>query len=293
MEELWNRSSTDVKQSIIQQADPATARSLCQLDNKSRSICRNRLQAQTKYRVCLDDDNAAVECDQIPMFSKRLFLSVIPPQIKIYPEDAVQLTHEFYSQNYRLPNEGFAVSLRKAKLMNTICAIVRPEFLLTPQGSQLSLPPYADTIIIDGVVRQFSKLLDGTANNFELLVSLHNADGPSRIAMGTFYSHKFRDARRGAIGAGFNTSEASLIYKTEFARRIVNDNFIAEHSKENARQILINPGNSLITMIESIETDLNVFHLSRLLKAIFDIDHYHSAALSVYVDHSTVLEVAL
>lgn len=92
MQELWHKASTDIKQSIIQAADPQTARSLCQLNSQSRHICRTKLTPQTKYRVCLDDDNAAVECDQIPMFSKRQFISVIPKNILIYTDDAVQLT---------------------------------------------------------------------------------------------------------------------------------------------------------------------------------------------------------
>lgn len=171
MEGLWQAAPTDIKQSIIQQADPKTARSLCRLNRQSREICQNRLAPKDKYRICLGNTKTATECDQIPIFSQQQFLSLIPKDILIYADDPIQLTHEFYSQNYKLPSEGFATSLRKAKLMNTICAIIRPEFLLTPTAKQLLLPPYVDTTLIDTIIRHFSKLF-GSAKTFEIITSL-------------------------------------------------------------------------------------------------------------------------
>lgn len=287
MEGLWQAAPTDIKQSIIQAAAPQTARSLCQLDKQSRSICRTKLTSQTKYRVCLDDDNAAVECDKIPMFSKRQFLTLVPPQIEIYPQDVIQLTHQFYSQNYRSPTEGFAVSLRKAKLMNTICAIIRPEFLLTPAAKQLLLPPYVDTAVIDTVIRQFSKhLIEATP--YGMNIFLDNADATSRISIGLFYNGNLRNIPEGPINVEVNVRGLTIEDKRKFAERVIQDDLISEYIKEKARRMLMNPGNSLISLIEPVVMILNVFQLSRLLKIAFDIDHYHSPELSIHLDRRIV-----
>lgn len=294
MEGLWRVAPTDIKQSIIQAADPQTARNLCKLNNQSRAICRNRLHEQTKYRVCLGDDNSAVECDQVPMFSRQQFLAVIPVQIKIYPNDLVQLTHVFYSQNYKLPTEGFVTALFKAKLMNTICAIIRPEFLLTPEATTLLLPPYLDTKLIDAVTTQFSKLF-ADATTYEMKIFLDNADATSRISIGTLYQGGFTDVRRGPISADINIHNMPIAHEQNLTERIVQDDRIAEYIKARVRPILVNQGNSLINLIESTVTAtiLNVFQLSRLLKIAFDLDHYHNATLFINLDRKVVIYTAL
>jgi hypothetical protein len=87
----------------------------------------------------------AIKCDKIPMFFDRQFLSLVPQNIEIFKDDAIQLTHQFYSQNYKLPNEGNAIALRKAKLVNMICAVIRPEFLATEEATGTGLYQHGST----------------------------------------------------------------------------------------------------------------------------------------------------
>jgi hypothetical protein len=148
----WETSSSDVKQSIISRADPETARRLCQTDRKSRETCRDRLPADVKFRFCLDSSTSAKECDLIPMFSRQQFLRLIPPQIEIFADEPLQLRHEFYSQNYKLPDEGFSEALRKAKVINTICVLIRPHILIEYGNQMGDLPPYIDATKLDEAV---------------------------------------------------------------------------------------------------------------------------------------------
>ena len=81
--------------------DPRDALSLCQIDNRYRYVC-GQLANETKFKVCLDSENNAKECDKVPMYSRDQFLRLIPSQIEIFPDEPLQLRHEFYSQNYKL-----------------------------------------------------------------------------------------------------------------------------------------------------------------------------------------------
>jgi hypothetical protein len=165
-EESYATTSADVRQTIISNADPATARRLCQLDKQHRMICRDRLPVEQKYRICLNRATDAIECDSIPMFSKQQFLALIPKNISIHPTDAIQLTHEFYSQQYKLPTEGFAVALRKAKIMNTICAAVRPDFLSSKEAATIPLPSYVNSTLLDAIMHEYSLFIKRTDDNF-------------------------------------------------------------------------------------------------------------------------------
>lgn len=158
--ESWQTASSDVKQSIISRADPSTVRSFCQADRNSREICRDRLHEEVKFRSCLDSKESARECDRIPMFSKQQFLKLIPPQIKIFPDDPLQFTHEFYSQKYKLPNEGFSEALRKAKIINTLCALIRPNFLFQHSKNMLPLPAYVDADFVDRTITNYINTRD-------------------------------------------------------------------------------------------------------------------------------------
>lgn len=155
--ESWQTASADVKQTVLSQADPLTVRNLCQADRKSREICRDRLPPPVKYRSCLDTSAAAQECDRIPMFSQQQFLRLIPAQMEIYADEPLQLRHEFYSQNYKLPTEGFSEALRKAKIVNTLVALSRPKILLQYANDLPPLPPYIDAGQIDQLLSFYQR----------------------------------------------------------------------------------------------------------------------------------------
>lgn len=163
--ESWQTASGDVKQSIIARADPPTVRNFCQADRNSREICRDRLPAVVKYRSCLDSSESAQECDKISMFSRPQFLNVVPPQISIIPDDELQLTHEFYSQKYKLKTEGFSEALYKAKIINTICAIIRPHILRTYRDKMGAIPPYVSAEMIDIGISIYDKSVEISRTN--------------------------------------------------------------------------------------------------------------------------------
>lgn len=171
--------------------------------------------------------------------------------------------------------------------MNTICAIVRPEFLLTPTAKQLSLPPYVDTELIDNVMSEFSKhLMEVTP--YGMNIFLDNASATSRISIGSFYNGGLGNVHEGPMNAELNVRGLTIENKRKFAERVVQDDRISEYIKEKARLMLMNPGNSLISLIEPTVMILNVFQLSRLLKIAFDLDHYHNATLSIHLDRRIV-----
>lgn len=156
----WQTASMDVKQSIISQGDPQTVRRLCQSNRQSRELCRDRLPAEIKFRSCLDSKEAAQECDRIPMFSRQQFLRLIPPQIEIFADEPLQLRHDFYSQNYKLKTEGFSEALRKAKIINTLVALSRPNVLLKDADQLPALPAYIDADKLDQLLSFYKESAD-------------------------------------------------------------------------------------------------------------------------------------
>lgn len=156
--------TTDIvtKQNLILQAatnDPEDAVALCQSDNRFRRACKE-LSAQSKFQLCLHSGKTAQECDNVPMYSRAQFLALIPPVIEIFEDEPLQLRHEFYSQNYKLSTEGFAQALYKAKVINTICALIRPKVLKERIDEMGPLPAYIDAALLDRAIRTYEEAVE-------------------------------------------------------------------------------------------------------------------------------------
>lgn len=288
MQHSWYTTPADVKQLIVSAADPQTARSLCQLDDEARRVCRDYVPAQQKYRICLGGGEAAAECDGIPMFSERQFVALVPQRIEIYTEDPVQMTHQFYSQTYKLSGEGFAVSLRKAKLMNTICAAVRPEFLLTSEAALLPLPAYVDTTVLDTVIREYVKFL-GTPDPkavLAIVVTLnHNVEKDARIKLLVY--HTVYDQHHDLYKAELYANEIFQRDVEVFINKLNRDEYIPFNFRTSItmrkfgdRYII--PRSTLAFPKGLIP--INVFHISRLLKIAFDMGYYYTPIFSLIDD---------
>jgi hypothetical protein len=156
-------SDTDivVKQKFVREAlannDLDGALNLCQVDGASRRAC-GQLDPVVKADLCLRNDTLARRCDEIPIYSRDQFLALIPPFIEIEVDDPLQLRYEFYSQNYKLPTEGFAEALLKAKTLNTVVALLRPFDLLKYGDRFPPLPPYISAFTLDEALKTFKEL---------------------------------------------------------------------------------------------------------------------------------------
>jgi hypothetical protein len=268
----YANASSDVKRSIIQRAEPAAVRRLCQTDRRSREFCRERLPAAEKFRLCLDDGKSAEECDLVPMFSKQQFLSLVPAQIEIFAEDAVQVTHQFYSQKYKLPTDGFAVALLKAKLMNTICAVIRPEFLVSTAAQELEIPKYLDMGLLDAVVQAYSKnmAIDTGDKFFSVRVTLQDIL-QDKIIIDAMYDYD--DETKTMISIESYVDIRRLIVSQRFAfNQAVNDDpFLQSHYPVLTERHLF----------ELMNNGLNVFRLSRFLKIAFDMGYFYQPKIIV------------
>ena len=291
MQHSWYTASSDVKKLIVQAADPGTARSLCQLDDQSKELCRTRLQAPDKYRICLDGANGAAECDGMSMFSQQQFLSAVPVNIEIFTEDPVQLTHQFYSQNYKLPNEGYAIALRKAKLMNTLCAVLRPEFLLTDQAKLLPIPPYVDTTLLDIVSREYAKVVADESQTALLIlkVVLKTNDLKWKIEIGVIYEKRMTDILKGPYQVNLRLDRTPPDDETKFVKQILADDFMVEYIKDLIRPAALRTFRHVLSVLDPNSPTLNVFQLSRLLKIAFDLGYYHDPDFTI----DTVVEPML
>ena len=302
-EESWETASADVKQSIVSRADAATARALCQTDRHSRAVCRDRLPIREKSRLCLGNTANAQECDLIPMFSQQQFQSLVPKSIEIYADDPVQMTHEFYSQNYKLPTEGFSVALRKAKIMNTICAITRPDFLVTPEAATLHLPSYIDPSLLDSVIEEYRAGLKqigiGDGGFILMAVRLYDANTNSRIKIDVAYNGNEDLTSLDVYRLNINLQYLPLEIAEEFLRAVHNDKYLANVDRLWADTVAhLQPilpkdrmGRRLALVQEPVrvfkrsrrkKTAPNAFHLSRLVKIAMDLGYFHNA--DVYIE---------
>jgi hypothetical protein len=307
--ESWSTASSDVKQHIINRVDPSTARSLCQTNKNSRRVCQQRLSASKKYELCLKSAEDDSECDAIPMFSKAQFLSLIPKNIVIYAEDDIQLTHEFYSQNYKLPNEGFAVALRKAKIINTACAVFRPDFMLTSAARQLLLPSYVDASLVDATTKAYASI-NGVNNHFlTITLRLYNKqDDNAKAAEIVFFVIYDSDSDIEDLKLEMDDARIDLRYiigseNQDFRTRVARDEFIAAlnppqvlDSKvhQSARQmhplIMYHRDNQ---GYQSRDKPLNVFYLSRFLKIALDMGYYYGAKLEVEDNRELIINTGI
>lgn len=127
------------------------------------------------------------------MFSREQFFNLIPPTIAIYPEDPIQFTHEFYSRNYKLSSEGFAEALFKARVLNTICAISRPDYFADDLSRFETLPPYVNKESIQICLQKYLKVRDYDNNpekTFKLEIILQ---GEGRNDCKIYITYNFTD----------------------------------------------------------------------------------------------------
>lgn len=160
-------ASRDVKYSIIRAAlrnpqDQAAIKgaiSLCQTEPVTGQICQ-RLAIQDKATMCLSGfnlDNPRA-CDKLPVISQEDFEKWIPRRLETNENDELQLTHDFYLQNYKLPNEGYAESMYKARVINTICALIRPDILVDYADILPPLPSYLNLDLIKRVIESYKSI---------------------------------------------------------------------------------------------------------------------------------------
>ncbi len=276
---MYEGTDAGVKQTILQQADPVTARSLCQTDQRHRRLCRDNLSIEEKTRICLGDDKTATECDLIPMFSQQQFFSLIPKNIEIYPQDKVQLTHEFYSQQYKLATEGYSVALLKAKLMNTICAITRPDFFLTDVGKQLPLPKYVDVNLLNDVIEDFLFNRKADRDNdpyFEITVKFSNHQGVKGylevmygcVACNPPYCYMLK-----TCDFALTINGKSLRDEFNTINRLINDD---KYLKPVHHLHMVNDADLSL----NAQHPLNAFEVSRIVKILFDRGYYHNMTVS-------------
>ena len=273
-------TSSDVRQIIISQAEPQAARQACQLDRRHREICQQRLTAKNKSRICLDSTGAAQECDLIPMFSQRQFLELIPKNILIYAEDPVHNTFEFYPQGYKLATEGFSVALRKAKLMNTICAIVRPNFLFMESTLQLDIPAYLDAVLLDTLKKEYSTTYEHSLKKpFYIIIRLYNFNSSEYLNILISYYELKNLQEPTMMLASFNVDKLSTSSNELFFEAVKQDKYL-ERFVENAQY----QRNTVVPHRYSFNFEgdtLNVFHLSRFIKIALDQGYYYNCKLDI------------
>ena len=132
----------------------------------------------TKAQMCLLSDNMAKECDTVPMYSRNQFQALVPKQIEIFHDDPLQLRHEFYSQNYKLETEGFAQALYKARVINTACALMRPQVLIEYADKLPLLPPYMDASLLDLATGLYTKMKGENAPGNEVKLAVEVTGSP-------------------------------------------------------------------------------------------------------------------
>jgi hypothetical protein len=292
--ESYTTTSSDVRQVIITHANSQTARNLCLVDRRSRQLCQRNLTIQDKSRICLDDFGAARKCDQIPMFSQMQFLQLIPKNILVYHDDMYHNTYEFYPQGYKLPDEGFATALLKAKLMNTICAIVRADFLLAESTLELEIPPYLDVGLIDTIRKAYHMFTTHKSqwlNPFTILIELYNVSLTEHITIDVRY-RKLKFTPESLLATGeFEMKDLSTTSKELFSEVVGQDKYletIVDRADEVYRR-----GIPYRFTFTSGEESLNAFWLSRLIKIAFDQDYYYQCKLTVISRSSPDINILL
>ncbi len=171
--ETYSSASRDVKYSIIRAAlrnpqDQAAIKgaiSLCRTEVATATVCQN-LPVQQKATLCLSGNNLdnPRACQQVPVFTRADFERLIPRQLEVTDGDELQLSHDFYAQKFKLADEGYAEAMYKARLINTICALIRPDILTQYAKILPPLPPYLDLELIQRVMQVYlsinQKLID-------------------------------------------------------------------------------------------------------------------------------------
>ena len=167
MPESYSTASRDVKQSIIRAAlrntsDQAAIKgaiSLCQTERGTANVCQT-LPIEDKTRMCFSGGNLnnARLCERVPVVTQTDFERWIPRQLDIDETDELQLTHDFYKQSYKMHDEGYAEAMHKARIINTICALSRPDILTSYADILPTLPAYLDIDLINRVLQSYRSI---------------------------------------------------------------------------------------------------------------------------------------
>ena len=279
----------DALQTLVRNANPPTARQLCQANRYTRQTCNQQLSIPEKTRICLKDGEAAKECDKIPMITEQQFKLIIPKNIEVFADDPLQLRREFYSQLYKLTTDGFTEALYKAKLMNTICALLRPDINLEYSPVMPQLPLYVDAGIVrlnDQLFRAVMKL----PHNHFISVRLYDKILPiyTNLNHTALFRISFISRQGSLIFSGL-----SLVVKHEDQGVIqtyvngFNDPFIGMYSNDiYLRKDKNRIGEYLTRLVINTRMGdefelLNVFRISRMLKILFDLGICKAAKLTI------------
>ena len=286
--ESYETASADVKQSIISRTDPETARALCQANRQSREICQNRLSIQDKSRICLKNSKAAAECDLIPMFSQQQFLSLVPKNILMHPDDPIHNTYEFYPQGYKLPTEGFAVALRKAKIMNTICAIIRPDFFLSNSIQRPPLPAYMDAGFLDQVRAGYITAATykyAHEKSLALGLLLYHVARRERILISVDYDWPTGDINEYNTDAKVDLKDIPSASRRLFFKGMTEDHFldsVTTFIRATLEDDDDEPHGFPLILATSDETNINVFRLSRIIKIALDQGYHYRCDIGIW-----------
>lgn len=272
--ESWETASNDVKRLIFRNLPVQARTSLCQSTKTNREFCRDKLPLNDKIETCLKYNTWAQNCDKIPMFSREQFFDFIPATIAIYPEDPIQLTHEFYSQNYKLSSEGFAEALFKARVLNKICAISRPDYFADDPSRFETLPPYVNRESIQICVREYLKVRDydndvynDLSKTFKLEIILQ---GEGRNDCKIYITYDFTDENFPLVSRVLfyvnyiESSSQNRVYQS-----LMSDPFLIK-LKPFMREWPDDNKSGVQAGDDFHDGHVNTFHLSRMLKVALD-----------------------
>jgi len=260
--------NNDIIQLLIEAADPETAMSLCQVNRKTRSVCLNKLSLTEKIRIGFDSIETARKSDLIPLFSRGQFLKLIPENLASYSD--TELTHDLYLRKYKLSSEGYSTAIYKARLMNTICALLRPRFLFDTIG-KLTLPVYVDTSLIDRSFkyREEIDVIDRSEEPLDeyqpYIQAFLGGEENSDVAIDLDYSKDLH-----CTGASIRFCPGCQENQAKVLRTFTDDPILCPFG----RFIVLNyesPGAVWVEVSEDNSNLINPFVISRFLKAAFDL----------------------
>ena len=214
------------------------------------------------------------------MITEQQFKLLITKNIEVFADDPLQLRRDFYSQGYKLASEGFTEALYKAKLMNTICALLRPDINLEYAPVMPQLPLYVDA----GVVRLNQQLFQKDVQSqtaHRVMISIYNEIMPeytmiNRIGRITMF---FRPSNGKLKWDRFNLfisiADEQLMrtfmsgFNEKFLKMYRDNLFLRLYDETNrfGVELIINEPRAG----DEYGEVPNVFRISRMLKLLFDL----------------------
>jgi len=190
---------------------------------------------------------------------------LIPPTIEIYENEPLQLRHEFYSQNYKLPTEGFTEALYKAKIINTICALIRPKVLQEYAKEMPPLPPYVDAGLMDRAIASHNEILKSFTTEFIVIgASRHGKDRKEKTILEIVIEYDYDE---------HVNSRFSLVIRTDLpdpeTLSVISDRFVGKEFRTVVFRNRLSAGRSTVSY-ESLNPERaallpNVFIISRII----------------------------